>query len=236
MNRTVSDKWTGVDWSGPSRACVNETIIKCIKDVLTFAQPPAQRLLTPPHRGAPYFWLNFPNETFWWKRFRTVKLLGRLVEFPWSQHLLPSHVQSRRNRKMTNQGATSAFRPLSRGGVRPAVSSQQRRLTRTKHFLHFFPQSVKMIRFDGLLKAALVTVVLVVASGNAGETGSKWSTFSFCVLFALNWKWLFKSSSSDEKLATCCEKLNTNEITEPILGYLFQKPNYPCIRAIMWVF
>ncbi|XP_043961127.1 uncharacterized protein LOC122824465 [Gambusia affinis] len=106
---------------------------------------------------------------------------------------------------MTNQGATSAFRPLSRGGVRPAVSSQQRRLTRTKHFLHFFPQSVKMIRFDGLLKAALVTVVLVVASGNA-----------------------------DEKLATCCEKLNTNEITEPILGYLFQKPNYPCIRAIIF--
>uniref|UniRef100_A0A3B3YDF2 Chemokine interleukin-8-like domain-containing protein n=1 Tax=Poecilia mexicana TaxID=48701 RepID=A0A3B3YDF2_9TELE len=108
---------------------------------------------------------------------------------------------------MTNQGAASAFGPLSRGGVRPAVSSQQRRLTRTRtrtrHFLS--PQSVKMIRFDGLLKAALVTVVLVVASGHA-----------------------------DEKLATCCEKVNRNEITEPILGFLFQRANYPCVQAIIF--
>uniref|UniRef100_M3ZQX8 Chemokine interleukin-8-like domain-containing protein n=1 Tax=Xiphophorus maculatus TaxID=8083 RepID=M3ZQX8_XIPMA len=62
-----------------------------------------------------------------------------------------------------------------------------------------------MIRFDGLLKAALVTVVWVVASGNA-----------------------------DEKLATCCEKVNRNEITEPILGFLFQKANYPCVQAIIF--
>nr|UYO69762.1 C-C chemokine 1 [Cromileptes altivelis] len=37
-----------------------------------------------------------------------------------------------------------------------------------------------------------------------------------------------------EKLASCCKKVNNQEITEPILGYLVQKPNPPCVLAVIF--
>ncbi|MEQ2312436.1 hypothetical protein AMECASPLE_031010 [Ameca splendens] len=62
-----------------------------------------------------------------------------------------------------------------------------------------------MVNFASLLKSSLVAIVLSVATGHA-----------------------------DEKLATCCERVNKNEITEPILGYLSQPARYPCVNAIIF--
>uniref|UniRef100_A0A3B4FM89 Chemokine interleukin-8-like domain-containing protein n=1 Tax=Pundamilia nyererei TaxID=303518 RepID=A0A3B4FM89_9CICH len=33
------------------------------------------------------------------------------------------------------------------------------------------------------------------------------------------------------KLATCCTTVTNKEITEPILGYLVQRANQPCVNA-----
>ncbi|MED6292117.1 hypothetical protein CHARACLAT_030409, partial [Characodon lateralis] len=85
---------------------------------------------------------------------------------------------------------------------------EQSQLTNRKDFLqHFFSYLliVKMVNFASLLKSSLVAIVLSVATGHA-----------------------------DEKLATCCERVNKNEITEPILGYLSQPARYPCVNAIIF--
>uniref|UniRef100_A0A669D0R8 Chemokine interleukin-8-like domain-containing protein n=1 Tax=Oreochromis niloticus TaxID=8128 RepID=A0A669D0R8_ORENI len=39
---------------------------------------------------------------------------------------------------------------------------------------------------------------------------------------------------SAEKLATCCTKVTTKEIKEPILGYLAQRANPPCVQAVIF--
>ncbi|XP_051266743.1 uncharacterized protein LOC127369412 [Dicentrarchus labrax] len=41
------------------------------------------------------------------------------------------------------------------------------------------------------------------------------------------------SGSADWKLASCCKKVNKLEITEPITGYMIQKPNRECVPAII---
>ncbi|KAM4544438.1 uncharacterized protein V3H82_022198 [Fundulus diaphanus] len=61
-----------------------------------------------------------------------------------------------------------------------------------------------MANFGSLLKSAVVAIVLVVASAHA------------------------------DRLATCCKKVDKNEITEPILGYLIQKENHPCVNAVIF--
>nr|AYE57147.1 CC chemokine SCYA116 [Epinephelus coioides] len=58
-----------------------------------------------------------------------------------------------------------------------------------------------------MLKSALVVIVLVAA---------------------------VQSGVSAEKLVSCCKKVNNQEITEPILGYLVQQPNPPCVRAVIF--
>ncbi|XP_076737357.1 uncharacterized protein LOC143415823 [Maylandia zebra] len=40
--------------------------------------------------------------------------------------------------------------------------------------------------------------------------------------------------SSAEKLATCCTKVTTTEIKEPITGYLVQTANPPCVQAVIF--
>ncbi|XP_034718257.1 putative protein TPRXL isoform X2 [Etheostoma cragini] len=57
-----------------------------------------------------------------------------------------------------------------------------------------------------LLKSALVVIVLVA---------------------------MFQSGSA-EKLATCCTKVTKQKITEPILGYLVQQADPPCVQAVIF--
>ncbi|XP_055364655.1 uncharacterized protein LOC114852868 [Betta splendens] len=46
---------------------------------------------------------------------------------------------------------------------------------------------------------------------------------------------LAESGLAAEKLATCCEKVTRDKITDPILGYLFQRePVLPCINAVIF--
>uniref|UniRef100_A0A3P8SIT2 Chemokine interleukin-8-like domain-containing protein n=1 Tax=Amphiprion percula TaxID=161767 RepID=A0A3P8SIT2_AMPPE len=62
-----------------------------------------------------------------------------------------------------------------------------------------------MVNFGSLLKNALVVVVLVA---------------------------VVESGAAAEKLASCCKTVTNVEIKEPILGYLVQRPNPPCVRAL----
>ncbi|XP_035853964.1 putative protein TPRXL isoform X2 [Sander lucioperca] len=57
-----------------------------------------------------------------------------------------------------------------------------------------------------MLKSALVVIVLVA---------------------------MFQSGSA-EKLASCCKKVTNQEITEPILGYLVQRADPPCVQAVIF--
>ncbi|CAI5685899.1 unnamed protein product [Oreochromis niloticus] len=41
-------------------------------------------------------------------------------------------------------------------------------------------------------------------------------------------------SGSDVKLASCCTSVANKKITEPILGYLVQKANAPCVNAVIF--
>ncbi|KAG8009622.1 hypothetical protein GBF38_017983 [Nibea albiflora] len=61
-----------------------------------------------------------------------------------------------------------------------------------------------MVNCGTLLKSALVAIVLVVVV------------------------------AADEKLAKCCETVSKQEITEPITGYMIQKRNPPCVRAVIF--
>uniref|UniRef100_A0A3Q3ME55 Chemokine interleukin-8-like domain-containing protein n=1 Tax=Mastacembelus armatus TaxID=205130 RepID=A0A3Q3ME55_9TELE len=64
-----------------------------------------------------------------------------------------------------------------------------------------------MVNCKSLLNSVLVTLILVT---------------------------LTRSGSAAEKLATCCKTVNRQEITEPILGYLVQKANHPCVQAVIF--
>ncbi|KAG7231317.1 hypothetical protein INR49_012157 [Caranx melampygus] len=66
---------------------------------------------------------------------------------------------------------------------------------------------LKMANCGNLLKCALVAIVLVALSD---------------------------SGSAAEKLASCCKTVTTQEITEPVLGYLIQKHHPPCVRAVIF--
>lgn len=88
-----------------------------------------------------------------------------------------------------------------------------------------------MISCGSLLKSALVAVILAVASGHPGKIVLHWN--KVVLLFQLKVKTCFTCLFSDEKLASCCKKVNKLEITEPILGFLVQKANPPCVQAVM---
>ncbi|GAA6232840.1 zinc finger CCHC domain-containing protein 10-like isoform X1 [Lates japonicus] len=55
-----------------------------------------------------------------------------------------------------------------------------------------------------------------------------------CALVAIVLVALARSGSAAEKLASCCKMVTKQEITEPILGYLVQKPNPPCVKAVIF--
>lgn len=90
-----------------------------------------------------------------------------------------------------------------------------------------------MVNCGNLVKSALVALILAVASGHPGKITLHWKQvfllFQFKVKTSLTRFCLF----SDEKLASCCKKVNKLEITEPILGFLVQKANPPCVQAVM---
>ncbi|KAI3355472.1 hypothetical protein L3Q82_018313 [Scortum barcoo] len=64
-----------------------------------------------------------------------------------------------------------------------------------------------MANCGNLLKSALVAIILV---------------------------FVVQSASAQEKLASCCKIVSNQEITEPILGYLVQKPSPPCVLAVIF--
>ncbi|CAK6969268.1 uncharacterized protein LOC128382855 [Scomber scombrus] len=64
-----------------------------------------------------------------------------------------------------------------------------------------------MVNCGTLLKSALVAIVIVALA----DTGS-----------------------AAEKLASCCESVTRQVITEPILGYLVQRRNPPCVQAVIF--
>uniref|UniRef100_A0A3P8PRZ9 Chemokine interleukin-8-like domain-containing protein n=1 Tax=Astatotilapia calliptera TaxID=8154 RepID=A0A3P8PRZ9_ASTCA len=44
----------------------------------------------------------------------------------------------------------------------------------------------------------------------------------------------FVPGKNDVKLAMCCKTVSNKEITEPILGYLIQRANRPCVNAVIF--
>ncbi|XP_070841998.1 mucin-5AC-like [Chaetodon trifascialis] len=64
-----------------------------------------------------------------------------------------------------------------------------------------------MLKCGSLLKIALLAMVLVT---------------------------LIVSGSAAEKLASCCKTVTRQEITDPITGYMVQKANLPCVRAVIF--
>ncbi|KAF6718252.1 hypothetical protein FQA47_016721 [Oryzias melastigma] len=44
---------------------------------------------------------------------------------------------------------------------------------------------------------------------------------------------LVSSGQGVERLASCCTSVSNEEITEPILGYMIQERNLPCVNAVM---
>uniref|UniRef100_A0A667Z7Z5 Chemokine interleukin-8-like domain-containing protein n=1 Tax=Myripristis murdjan TaxID=586833 RepID=A0A667Z7Z5_9TELE len=63
-----------------------------------------------------------------------------------------------------------------------------------------------MVSCGNLLKSVLVAVVLATLAG----------------------------SGSTQKLSSCCTTVSRNKITEPIVGYKLQKPNPPCVKAVIF--
>uniref|UniRef100_A0A3P9M9D1 Chemokine interleukin-8-like domain-containing protein n=1 Tax=Oryzias latipes TaxID=8090 RepID=A0A3P9M9D1_ORYLA len=46
---------------------------------------------------------------------------------------------------------------------------------------------------------------------------------------------LIASGQGVEKLASCCTSVNSDEIKEPILGYIIQERNLPCVTAVIFL-
>ncbi|XP_076617648.1 uncharacterized protein LOC143339967 [Chaetodon auriga] len=64
-----------------------------------------------------------------------------------------------------------------------------------------------MMNCGSLLKTALLAMVLVA---------------------------VIHSGSAAEKLASCCKTVTRQEINDPITGYMVQKANLPCVRAVIF--
>uniref|UniRef100_A0A8C7X9E0 Chemokine interleukin-8-like domain-containing protein n=1 Tax=Oryzias sinensis TaxID=183150 RepID=A0A8C7X9E0_9TELE len=46
---------------------------------------------------------------------------------------------------------------------------------------------------------------------------------------------LIASGQGVEKLSSCCTSVNSDEIKEPILGYIIQERNLPCVTAVIFL-
>uniref|UniRef100_A0A671YE09 Chemokine interleukin-8-like domain-containing protein n=1 Tax=Sparus aurata TaxID=8175 RepID=A0A671YE09_SPAAU len=65
-----------------------------------------------------------------------------------------------------------------------------------------------MANCGSLLKSALVAVVLVAV--------------------------IHSALAVDEKLASCCKRVDKTEIKEPITGFMVQERNLPCVKAVIF--
>uniref|UniRef100_A0A1A7XNZ0 Chemokine interleukin-8-like domain-containing protein n=1 Tax=Iconisemion striatum TaxID=60296 RepID=A0A1A7XNZ0_9TELE len=110
-----------------------------------------------------------------------------------------------------------------------------------------------MANCGSLLKSALVAAILFFVSGQTGETELKVKLVTRFFFHSLAHLLICSSSEvsqaagvqespserqeaswTGEKLASCCKRVSTKQITEPILGYLVQKPNIPCVKAVIF--
>uniref|UniRef100_A0A8D3AJU2 Chemokine interleukin-8-like domain-containing protein n=1 Tax=Scophthalmus maximus TaxID=52904 RepID=A0A8D3AJU2_SCOMX len=55
-----------------------------------------------------------------------------------------------------------------------------------------------------------------------------------CALVAVVLVAVVESGPTAQKLASCCTEVNKLEITEPILDYMIQKSNPPCVKAVIF--
>ncbi|KAF7214182.1 putative uncharacterized protein DDB_G0290521 [Nothobranchius furzeri] len=83
-----------------------------------------------------------------------------------------------------------------------------------------------MANCGSLLKSALVASILLLVSGQTRVSQAAGVQESPSERQETSW--------TGEKLASCCKRVSTKQITEPILGYLVQKPNLPCVRAVIF--
>ncbi|KAM6908061.1 uncharacterized protein PEZ65_016361 [Lycodopsis pacificus] len=54
------------------------------------------------------------------------------------------------------------------------------------------------------------------------------------VLVAIVLVSVLQSGSAAEKLSSCCKRVTRQEITDPILGWMLQQRNLPCVRAVIF--
>lgn len=199
------------------------------------------------------------NVTTFWMKWRKKFLFGSCF-ISWKslnqQFYSFIHTKTQRGRKKRtgwlNRGITSAFRTLSIWSLQPTFTwpsfweqkGQQRR-TNINLLCSFIPlisssHPLKMASCGSLLKSAVVGLALlmiVVESGPVGEINLshtshtkslKWYIWHRIILLCICYM-----STLGEKLASCCKKVNSQRITDPITGYMVQKASLSCVPAVM---
>uniref|UniRef100_A0A1A8FCW5 Chemokine interleukin-8-like domain-containing protein n=2 Tax=Nothobranchius korthausae TaxID=1143690 RepID=A0A1A8FCW5_9TELE len=83
-----------------------------------------------------------------------------------------------------------------------------------------------MANCGSLLKSTLVASILFLVSGQTRVSQAAGVQESPSERQETSW--------TGEKLASCCRRVSTKQITEPIVRYLVQKPNFPCVRAVIF--
>lgn len=92
-------------------------------------------------------------------------------------------------------------------------------------------RSFNMVYSRTPMRSALVAAVLlaVIHCGSAGMTNLPTPQ----VPSSASPEPRLTRFSSTDKLANCCKSVSVSMIREPITGYMIQKPNPPCVPAVM---